>query len=135
NVMRRTVQQLGVGHQGRGLRQPRWVPEAGDFPPRLVARAGAAIEAIEARRREEKRLHSVLDIWLSRDPGPHGSTYGFFAARTFASNSSRWVESPLSQAPPPLFWKADLAPTSPVLIAALASARWPLPMEAPVKAL
>src|ERR1035441_7460737 len=66
--------------------------------------------------------------------------YVFLAARVLASKSSRSELSPLPQEPPalplfPLFWKTDFAPPKPVLIAALASARWPLPIETPVKAL
>ena len=56
DVVRRAVEQLASGHQRGGLRQPGGIPEAGDFAPRLVARAGAAVEAVKGRRREEKRV-------------------------------------------------------------------------------
>ena len=59
DVVRRAVHQLRVRHQRRRLRQPSRIPEAGDFAPRLVTRARAAIEAVKAGGREEESLHSV----------------------------------------------------------------------------
>ena len=61
---------FAVGHQRGGLRQPGRIPEAGDLAPRLVARAGAAVEAVEAGRGEEQRLHSVHDICSSNPDAP-----------------------------------------------------------------
>src|SRR5579872_1915168 len=63
----------------------------------------------------------------------------------FASKSSRCVVSPVPQLPPPLPWScgssrrenADCAPFIAArgeLMAALASARWPLPMDMPLNA-
>ena len=46
---RRRIDQPAAGHQRRGLRQPGRIPEGADFAARLVARAGAAIEALERR--------------------------------------------------------------------------------------
>ena len=68
----------------------------------------------------------------------------FFCA-IFANNSSRCVESPVPQLPSPAAWscgsdlreKAACAPFIAArgeLMAALASARWPLPMETPLNA-
>ena len=47
NVVRWTIHQPGIGHQRGGLGEPRWIPEAGDFAACLIARAGAAIEAVK----------------------------------------------------------------------------------------
>src|SRR5208282_4362152 len=65
NVMRGAIQELRIGHQRGWLREPSGVPEAGDLAPRLVARAGAAVEAVERRGGEEKGLHSVQNCCVS----------------------------------------------------------------------
>ena len=50
DAVRGAIEQLGTGHEGRWLREPGRIPVAGDFALGLVARASAAIEAIEGRR-------------------------------------------------------------------------------------
>ena len=39
-----------IGRERRGLREPGRIPIAGDFAPRLVTRAGAAVKAVKLRR-------------------------------------------------------------------------------------
>src|SRR5579862_3629607 len=56
-LVRRRVDQLGVLDQGGGLRQPGRIPEALDLALGLVARARAAVEAVERRCLQEKRAH------------------------------------------------------------------------------
>ena len=46
---RRRIDQPAARNQRSGLRQPGRIPERADFAARLVARAGAAIEAFERR--------------------------------------------------------------------------------------
>ncbi len=41
------IDEAAAGHQGCGLRQPCWIPEGADLALGLIARAGAAIEAVE----------------------------------------------------------------------------------------
>jgi hypothetical protein len=50
------VEHPRVRHQRRGLRQPGRVPERFHLPFRLVARAGAAVEAVERGSLQEQRL-------------------------------------------------------------------------------
>ena len=50
DVVRRAVEQLGVWHERGGLREPGRIPIAGDFAPRLIPRARAAVETVERRR-------------------------------------------------------------------------------------
>src|SRR5439155_23625033 len=50
DVVRRAVEQFGVRHERGRLREPGGIPEAGDFAPRLVTGAGAAVETVEGRR-------------------------------------------------------------------------------------
>ena len=38
---------LLTGHERGGLREPGGIPIARDFAPRLIARAGAAVKAVE----------------------------------------------------------------------------------------
>ena len=57
DARRRRVDQLAARHQRGRLGQPGRVPEAADFPLRLVARAGAAVEPVEGRGLQEKRFH------------------------------------------------------------------------------
>ena len=47
--VRRRVDQLAARHQRGGLGEPGRIPERPDLAPRLIARAGAAIEAVEGR--------------------------------------------------------------------------------------
>ena len=56
NVVRRTIKEFGIGRERGGLREPGGIPIAGDFAPRLVTRAGAAVKAVETRGREVKSL-------------------------------------------------------------------------------
>ena len=60
DVMRRAIHQFRVRHQRGWLGQPGRIPKAGDFAPRLVARTGAAIEAVEGGRTEEERFHFMV---------------------------------------------------------------------------
>ncbi|CAM2845564.1 hypothetical protein BUGL105410_06085 [Burkholderia gladioli] len=50
------VEHAAAGHQGGGLGQPGGIPERADLALGLVARAGAAIEAVIGRRLQEQRL-------------------------------------------------------------------------------
>src|SRR5207248_5551660 len=54
---RRRVNQLAVGQEGRRLSQPSRVPERADLALGLIARTGAAVEAVEGRRVQEQGLH------------------------------------------------------------------------------
>jgi hypothetical protein len=49
-AVRRRIDQFAVLDQCGRLRQPGRIPERADFPPRLIARAGAAIEALKGGR-------------------------------------------------------------------------------------
>ena len=53
------VDQARAGHQRGGLGQPRRVPEGADLAPRLIARAGAAVEAVGGGRMEKQRAEIV----------------------------------------------------------------------------
>src|ERR1043166_1691938 len=75
NVVRRAIHQFCIRYQCRRLRQPRGIPEGSDLAPRLIARAGAAVEAVEAGRTKKKGLHQAS-----------------FVPPIFASNSSRWED-------------------------------------------
>ena len=55
--VRRRVDQLGALDQGGRLRQPGRIPERADLAAHLIARAGAAIEAVERRSLQEQRPH------------------------------------------------------------------------------
>ena len=57
DARRRCIDQLAARHQRGRLRQPGRIPERADLPPRLIARAGAAVETVERRRMQEQRLH------------------------------------------------------------------------------
>ena len=66
---------LASGHERGGLREPGRIPEAGDFAPRLVTRAGAAVKAVETgwgekkcAHRKEFSLRSVRCPQLARAP-------------------------------------------------------------------
>jgi hypothetical protein len=50
DVVRRAIEQLAVGHQRGRLGQPGGIPKRGDFAPRLVTRAGAAVKPVKAGR-------------------------------------------------------------------------------------
>ena len=52
--MRGRVNQRAARHEGGGLRQPRRIPERSHLAFRLVARAGAAVEAVKGRRAQEQ---------------------------------------------------------------------------------
>ena len=54
---RRRVDQLAVGEEGRRLGEPSRVPERADLALGLIARTGAAVEAVEGRRVQEQGLH------------------------------------------------------------------------------
>ena len=54
---RRSVDQLAVGQEGRRLGEPGRVPERADLAFGLIARTGAAVEAVEGRRVQEEGLH------------------------------------------------------------------------------
>ena len=55
--VRRRVHEARAFHQRRRLREPGREPEALDLAPRLVAGAGAAVEAVEGGRLEEQGPH------------------------------------------------------------------------------
>ena len=50
NIVRRAVEQPGIWRERGWLREPRRIPIAGHFAPRLIPRAGAAVKAVKARR-------------------------------------------------------------------------------------
>src|SRR6266436_2962754 len=50
-----SIDEARAGDHGGGLREPRRVPERADLAPRLVARAGAAVEALIGGRVQEER--------------------------------------------------------------------------------
>src|SRR5260370_34775193 len=54
---RRRVDQLAARDERRRLGEPRRIPEGTDLPPRLIARPGAAVEAVEGWWLQEQRLH------------------------------------------------------------------------------
>ena len=56
DVVRRTIEELRAGDQGGGLREPGRIPIRSNFAPRLVARTGTTIKAIERGRRKEQSL-------------------------------------------------------------------------------
>ena len=58
-LVRRGVDQLGILDQSGGLGQPGRIPEGGDFTPRLIARAGAAVKSVKGRRLQKESAHSV----------------------------------------------------------------------------
>ncbi len=62
DARRRRVDQTAARHQRGRLGQPCRIPERTDLPPRLIARAGAAVEAVERGRVEEQRLHHRVGI-------------------------------------------------------------------------
>ncbi len=77
DVGRRRVDQRAARHAGRRLCEPRRIPERAHFAPRLIARAGAAVVALERRRVQEERLHltsptagDVRDRAGAEPPGP-----------------------------------------------------------------
>ena len=75
-IVRRRVDQARARHHRGGLGQPGGKPEALHLPLHLVARAGAAVIAVEGRSLEEKRFHRP---WHKRtfrdwDIAPDGST-------------------------------------------------------------
>src|SRR5450432_593808 len=49
NVVRRAVEQFGIRRERGGLREPRRIPIAGDFAPRLITRACAAVKTVVRR--------------------------------------------------------------------------------------
>ena len=53
--VRRRIDQLGVLDQRRRLGEPGRKPERFDLALRLIARAGAAVEAVEGRRLKKQR--------------------------------------------------------------------------------
>src|SRR5262249_453345 len=55
-VVGRGVDQLAAGDAGGGLGKPGGIPEGPDPAPRLVARAGPAIETLERRGIQEESL-------------------------------------------------------------------------------
>ena len=57
DVVGRAIQQPGIGRERGWLGQPGGIPKAGHLAPRLVARAGTAVEALERGRVQEKSLH------------------------------------------------------------------------------
>ena len=70
DVVRRAIEQLALRHQRRRLRQPCGIPETGHLPPRLVARAGPAIEAVEGGGTEKQGpAHCLLGFGLAPRPG------------------------------------------------------------------
>ena len=58
-AVRWSVDQSRAWDERRRLGEPRWIPEGADLPLRLVARAGAAVEALAGRRVEEERAEIV----------------------------------------------------------------------------
>src|SRR6266850_1060532 len=54
---RRRVDQLAVRNERRRLGQPGRIPEGADLALRLIARAGASVEAVERGRVQEQGLH------------------------------------------------------------------------------
>ena len=75
-IVRRRVDQARARHHRRGLGQPGGKPEALDLALHLVARAGAAVIAVEGRGLEEKRLHHLRGLNRFRlvTIAPPGST-------------------------------------------------------------
>ena len=70
-AVRRGVDQLAVLDQGRGLSEPGGVPEALDLAPRLVARAGAPVEAVERGSLKEKgSKHGSVQVPISWSRAP-----------------------------------------------------------------
>ncbi len=66
----RCVEHPAARHQRGGLRQPGRVPERLDLALGLIARARAAVEAVEGRGLEEKGFfHSGLWGWMPVDEG------------------------------------------------------------------
>ncbi len=53
------VDQLAAGHERRGLGEPGRIPEGANLALRLIARAGAAVEALVGGRIEEERSHEI----------------------------------------------------------------------------
>ena len=64
DIVRRAIEQFGIGHQCGRLRQPCRIPIAGDLAPRLVTRARPAIEAIERRWTKEECFAHAIKIRL-----------------------------------------------------------------------
>jgi len=60
DLMRRRVDQFGIRHHGRELREPGRIPVRFDFPLRLVARAGASVETLERGRLQKQGAHKVF---------------------------------------------------------------------------
>jgi len=57
DAVARRIDQLRILDQGGGLREPGRIPERAHFAPRLVARAGTAVEAVERRRLKKQCSH------------------------------------------------------------------------------
>ena len=70
--MRRRVDQLRIRNEGGGLRKPGRIPEGANLAPHLIARAGAAIEAVIGRSLQEERSHlrSVPQLDVNGSIGP-----------------------------------------------------------------
>ena len=62
DAVRGGVDQLGIRHHGGELGEPGRIPVGLDLAPRLVARAGAAIESVIGRRLHEQSAHSRISL-------------------------------------------------------------------------
>ena len=74
---RRRVDEPAFGHQGRRLGEPSRIPERADLAARLIARAGAAIKAVEGRRMQKQGLHHRPFSPSTKVIRPLGSTWKF----------------------------------------------------------
>src|SRR5271166_6035663 len=62
------VDQLAVGNERRGLREPGRIPERADFASRLVAGACASVEAvIGGRLKEERAQWTLRGSWVGNE--------------------------------------------------------------------
>src|SRR5262249_52966485 len=58
----RRIDQARAGHEGSGLSEPGRIPEGADFAARLIARSGAAVEALIRGRMEKERSQVTHDV-------------------------------------------------------------------------
>ena len=59
-AVRRRVDELAAFDERGGLREPGRIPERPDLAARLIARAGAAVEAFERWRLQKEGTHHAL---------------------------------------------------------------------------
>ena len=70
------VDEAAAGHERRGLREPGRIPERADLAAGLIARAGAAVEALERWWMQEERLEKSGHSRLSYLIHPEGTAAG-----------------------------------------------------------